>query len=311
MNKNVEMNARNKVSIVGCGRVGMTTAYSMLLTGTPTDIVLFDKEIEKIKGEKLDLKDALFLTDYVNLVATDNFSDLEGSKLVVITAGSAQKPGETRLDLCKHNTNLLECILPEIIKVAPDAIILMITNPVDVLTYKANQIVQNAGGRIFGSGTMLDTARFCYYLSEKLFVDPKSINAYILGEHGDNSFPVYKNATIGGQRLVDFPGVTQELIDEAYDLTKKTAANIIEAKGSTYYGIATMATKIMETIFSDAKTVLPLSVPLMDYHGHSGVALSVPCVLGTNGIERVLDIELSSDEEKKLAQAVKVLKQYI
>lgn len=311
MNKNVEINTRNKVSIVGCGRVGMTTAYSMLLTGTPTDIVLFDKEIEKIKGEKLDLKDALFLTDYVNLVATDNFSDLEGSKLVVITAGSAQKPGETRLDLCKHNTDLLECILPEIVKVAPDAIILMITNPVDVLTYKANQIVQNAGGRIFGSGTMLDTARFCYYLSEKLFVDPKSINAYILGEHGDNSFPVYKNATIGGQRLVDFPGVTQELIDEAYDLTKKTAANIIEAKGSTYYGIATMATKIMETIFSDAKTVLPLSVPLMDYHSHSGVALSVPCVLGANGIERVLDIEFSEEEEKSLEKAVNVLKQYI
>lgn len=311
MNQKNNVDKRNKVSIVGCGRVGMTTAYSMLLSQIPVEIVLFDKDKKRILGEKWDLEDALLFSNYVNLVATDDFKDLEGSNLVVITAGVAQKPGETRLDLCKNNIKILESILPEIIKVAPNAIILMIANPVDVLTYKANQMVKNAGGRIFGSGTLLDTSRFCYYLSEKICVDPKSINAYVLGEHGDNSFPVYKNATIGGEKLMSFPCINEKVVEEAYGLARTAAARIIEAKGATYYGIATVATKIMETIFSDAKTVFPLSVPLMNYHGHSGVALSVPCVLGANGIERVLDIDLSKDEEEKLDKAVKVLKQYI
>lgn len=311
MNQKNDFDKSNKVSIVGCGRVGMTTAYSMLLTGTPTDIVLFDRDKKKVLGEKTDLEDALFFSDYVNLIATNDFKDLEGSKLVIITAGVAQKPGETRLDLCKNNCEILESILPGIVKAAPEAVILMIANPVDILTYKANQIVPNAGGRIFGSGTMLDTSRFCYYLSEKLNVDPKSINAYILGEHGDNSFPVYKNATIGGTKLMDFPGVNEELIKEAYRLTKTAAARIIEGKGATYYGIATVATKIMEAIFSDAKLVMPLSVPLMDYKGYSGVALSVPCVLGAKGIERVLDIDFSEEEKNNFEKTVEVLKQYI
>lgn len=309
--KNKVSDKKVKVSIVGCGRVGATTAYSMMLTGIPTDIVLFDTDTKKILGEKLDLQDILALSDFVNLKATNDFKDLEGSDLVVMTAGFAQKPGETRLDLCKKNTAILESILPEVVKVAPEAIILMIANPVDVLTYKANQIAPNAKGRIFGSGTTLDTARFCYYLSEKLNIDPKSINAYVLGEHGNNSFLVRTNATIGGNKLANFRGIDEKMIDESYELARTAAARIIEAKGATYYGIATVATKIMETIFSDAKTIFPLSVPLDNYHGHSGVALSVPCVLGMNGIERVLDIDLSKDEEEKLAGAVKVLKEYI
>jgi len=299
-----------KVSIIGAGRVGTTAAFTMLLDGTPTEIVLYGRDKQKMLGEKLDLEHALPFLDYVNIVATDSFDDIAGSHLIVYTAGAAQAPGETRLDLFKKNLDILEKVLPEVNQVAPDALIAIIANPVDVLTYHAHQIIPSASKRIFGSGTMLDTARFRFHLAEKMKVNPQSVHAYILGEHGDSSFPVYAFGTVGGQRILDFPNIDKQNIFDAFEKARKAAYNIIKAKGSTYYAIGVVAKKIMETIFSDAKTVLPLSVPLHDYHGHSGVSLSVPCVLGADGIEKVLNIELSPEEQRGLAHSVKTLKQF-
>ncbi len=299
-----------KVSIVGLGKVGMSAAYAMMLDGTPTEIVLVSREKEKAMGEKLDLEHALPFLDYVAITATNDYADIAGSHLVVITAGAAQKPGETRLNLCDNNRKILEEILPKIHTAAPDALILIIANPVDVLTYHAHQIIPIAKGRIFGSGTMLDTARFKFHLAEHLHVNPKSVHAYVLGEHGDSSFPVYANATVGGQRLMEFEGMSMEVVQDAYKKAREAAYNIIKAKGATYYAIGVVATKIMEAVFSDAKTVFPLSVPLDAYYGHSDVCLSVPCVLGTNGVERVLHLELSQQEQENLAKSVDVLKQY-
>jgi len=299
-----------KVGIVGLGKVGSTVAYAMMLDGTPSEIVLLARDKAKAEGEKLDMEHALPFLDYVKLTATDDYADLAGSQLIIITAGVAQKPGETRLDLCRNNATILEEILPKIVYAEPNALVLIIANPVDVLTHMAHRIVPKAAGRIFGSGTTLDTARFRYHLGEQLQVNPKSIHAYVLGEHGDSSFPVYQYATVGGTRLLDFPGVTQEIVQHCYDLARKAAYNIIESKGATYYAIGVVATKLMEAICSDAKTIFPLSVPLDNYRGHSGVALSVPCILGRNGIERVLDIDLSPEEEEHLAKSVQALKQY-
>lgn len=299
-----------KVSIVGVGRVGTTAAYAMMLDGTPTDIVLLARDKKKAVGEKLDLEHALPFIDYVNIVATDDYADIAGSHLVVITAGAAQQPGETRLDLCNKNLAILQEILPKVNQAAPDAVILIIANPVDVLTFWAHQIVPNAKGRIFGSGTMLDTARFRYHIGEAIGINPKNIHAYLLGEHGDSSFPVYANATIGGQRLMDLSGMSLQVIQDAYTKSRDAAYKIIEAKGATFYAIGVVATKIMEAIFSDAKTVFPLSVPLNNYYGHTGVALSVPCVLGTRGIERVLEIDLSKEEQEHLATSVQSLQQF-
>jgi len=299
-----------KVSIVGLGKVGMSAAYAMMLDGTPTEIVLVSREKEKAMGEKLDLEHALPFLDYVTITATDDYADVAGSHLVVITAGAAQKPGETRLNLCDNNRKILEDILPKIHIAAPDALILIIANPVDVLTYHAHQIIPNAKGRIFGSGTMLDTARFKFHLAEHLQVNPKSVHAYVLGEHGDSSFPVYANATVGGQKLMEFEGINIEIIQDAYIKARQAAYNIIQAKGATYYAIGVVATKIMEAIFSDAKTVFPLSVPLENYYGHSGVSLSVPCVLGARGVERVLHLDLSQEEQEHLAKSVAVLHEY-
>lgn len=299
-----------KVSIVGLGKVGMSAAYAMMLDGTPTEIVLVSREKEKAVGEKLDLEHALPFLDYVTITATDDYADIAGSRLVVITAGAAQKPGETRLNLCDNNRKILEEILPKIEAAAPDALILIVSNPVDVLTYHAHHIIPHAKGRIFGSGTMLDTARFKFHLAEYLHINPKSVHAYVLGEHGDSSFPVYAHATVGGQKLMDFEGMSVEVIQDAYTKARQAAYNIIQAKGATYYAIGVVATKIMEAIFSDAKTVFPLSVPLENYYGHSGVSLSVPCVLGARGIERVLHLDLSQEEQEHLAKSVAVLQEY-
>ena len=299
-----------KVSIIGCGNVGVTAAYAMMLDGTPTEIVLVSRDLKKARGEKLDLEHALPFLDYVKITATDDYKDIAGSHLVVYTAGVAQRPGDTRLDLCDRNIAILRTILPEIMKNAPDAVLLMIANPVDILTYYANKQYPQAKGRIFGSGTMLDTARFRFHLSEKLGVDPQSVHAYILGEHGDSSFPVFAHATVGGKKLTSFDGMTDAVIKDAYTQARQAAYNIIQAKGATYYAIGIVARRIMQVIQSDAKTVLPLSVPLDGLYGEKGVSLSVPCVLGSRGVENVLEIELSAQEQAGLKKSADQLRSY-
>lgn len=302
-----------KVSIVGLGHVGSTTAFSMLLDGTPSELVLYARDKQKAVGEKLDLEHALPFLNYTNIIATDNFKDMENSNLIVIAAGAAQKPGETRLDLIKSNLAIIDDIMPKILLHAPTSPILIISNPVDVLTYRANQIAGTSsakGTRIFGSGTMLDTARFRYHLSEYIKVNPRSIHAYVLGEHGDTSFPVYHHATVGGQKLSEFPGFSKEQVKDAYQKARNAAYNIIEAKGATFYAIAVVATQIMRSMYSDARTVMPVSVPLHNYRGYSNVALSVPCVVGDKGVEQILSLDLSAEEQKNLEISIKTLQSY-
>ena len=300
-----------KVAVVGCGKVGMTAAYAMMLSGTPTEIVLFDRNKDKAMGEKLDLEHALsLLSGYVNITATDNYADLSESRLIVYSAGAAQQPGQTRLDLVNTNKKILEEVLPKINQAAPKSVILIVANPVDVLTYFAHKLIPDAGGKIFGSGTMLDTARLRFHLSEALKINPHSIHAYVLGEHGDSSFPVFANTTVGGQKLLEVPGMSETVVAEAYQKTKEAANKIIGAKGATYYAIGVVVMKIMQAVFSDSKTVYPLSVPLDNYLGFSGVALSVPCILGVNGVEKILAVDLSPAEKAALEKSVVALKPY-
>lgn len=300
-----------KVGVMGCGKVGMTAAYAMMLSGTPTEIVLFDRNKDKAMGEKLDLEHALsLLSGYVNITATDNYNDLAEARLIVYSAGVAQQPGQTRLDLVNTNKKILEEVLPKINQAAPASVILIVANPVDVLTYYAHKLILDAGGRVFGSGTMLDTARLRFHLSESLKINPHSIHAYVLGEHGDSSFPVFANTTVGGQKLLEVPGMSETVVMEAYQKTREAANKIIEAKGATYYAIGVVVMKIMQAVFSDSKTVYPLSVPLNDYLGFSGVALSIPCILGENGVEKILAVDLSPTEKVALEKSVAALKPY-
>ena len=301
----------NKVAIFGCGRVGMTTAYALLLQGITNELVLFNRTVDKIKGEELDLEHGMTFLDSAQITATNDYADLTDSDVVIYTTGSSQKPGETRLDLLDHNLAILQKTLPQIIRYAPDAILLMITNPVDILTYKAYLMANWPKGRILGSGTALDTSRFRFHLSEFLHVSPASIHAYVLGEHGDSSFPAVSGASVGGQHITNFPNFSAEKVVAAYQKTRDAAYKIIKAKGSTYYGIASVAARLVEAILRDEKSIFPVSIPLHDYYEQNGVALSVPCVIGRGGVEEIIDIKLSWEEKQQLEKSVETLKKYL
>lgn len=305
------MKNSNKVAIVGCGKVGMTAAFSILHGNSVNELVLLGRCVDDIIGEELDLEHGMSFLSPAKVHATESYQDLKECDIVVITAGASQKPGETRLDLAAKNIAIIEDIIPKVVNAAPEAVILIVSNPVDVLTYKAYHLAGLPKGQIFGSGTTLDTARFRFHLSEFLKVNPRSIHAYILGEHGDSSFPAISSASVGGQPLMTMDNFSQEKAMAAYEKSRDAAYKIIESKGATFYAIGAVVAHMVKTILSDAKSILPVSIPLHNYMGHSGVALSVPCVVGRNGVEDSLEVKLDWNEKQKLEHSVRTLRQYL
>lgn len=305
------MQCTRKVSIVGCGSVGATSAYAYLLSGAVTEISLIDRDKNKARGLCLDLEHARSLTPNVEIDYSDDLAACKGSSIVVITAGKRQEDGESRLDLVKANKAIFADIIPKIVKAAPDAILLVVSNPVDIMTYFAIKYAKLPAGRVFGSGTLLDSARLQFHISEKIKVHPSSIDAYILGEHGDSSFPVYSSANVLGKPLFEFKGFNAKTGQKVYEETKNAAYRIIHDQGYTCYSIATAIREITETIFEDGKKVFPLSTMIKNYYGHSNLCLSVPCVLGKNGIESVLKVPLNKTEQSSLKKSVDTLKPYL
>ena len=297
-----------RVTICGAGKVGMTAAYALLLSGFTQEITLFGRHLDKLRGEKLDLEHAMALSHKTKISITDKYEDLAGTDVFVFCAGAAQNPGDTRLDLASKNLSIVDQMAPQLLEAAPEAILLMVANPVDLMTYRAQELINARPGQIFGSGTLLDTARFRFHLSESLPVTSRSIHAYVLGEHGDHSFPVYSSATIGGQKMLDFPGFSFEQAQSAYQKARDAAYAIIESKGATYYGIGASIVKIVRSIWRDSQSVLPLSTVLYDYYGQSQMAASVPCILGRTGIQQVLKVDLNESEQAALAAGVAALK---
>ena len=300
-----------KVSIGGCGNVGATAAYAMLLDGTPSEIVLVDRNKDLVEGLLLDFEHSLPFVNYSKIVASTDYSACADSHLIVVTAGARQQEGETRLQLIEKNRKIFAQIIPELAKVAPNSILLIVSNPVDVLTYEALKLSGFPAGRVFGTGTLLDTARFRFHISERLCLNPKSIEAYVLGEHGDSSFPVFSSANVAGKPLFEFEGFTEQVGKACYEETKNAAYRIIHDMGFTCYSIATVIREIMINIFQHSKIVLPLSVSLENYYGHSGVALSVPCVLDSRGVSDMITVPLDDAEQAMLAASVKTLKGYL
>jgi L-lactate dehydrogenase len=301
----------NKVAIIGCGKVGMTAAFSILHDGIVDELILFGRSKSDLVGEQLDLEHGLSFLHHAKVKSTVDYRDLAGCDLVVMTAGAAQKPGETRLDLTKNNIRIVEEVIPRIVAATPNSVILIVSNPVDVLTYKAYLKAGLPKGRVFGSGTTLDTARFRFHLSEFLNINPRSIHTYILGEHGDNSFPAISSATIGGQPLMSMPNFSEQKAFDAYEKAKLAAYRIIESKGATYYAIGVVIAHIVKSVLKDSRSVLPVSIPLHNYHGINGIAMSVPCIIGKHGVEETLQIKLSWEEKKKLEAAAVELKKYL
>jgi L-lactate dehydrogenase len=286
--------------IVGAGHVGATLAYSLVLDGLAPEIVLIDRDHRRAEGEAMDLNHAVPFSTPCRVWA-GGYEDCAGAAVVVLTAGAGQKSGETRLDLAGRNAAIFADVVPRITAVTRDAILLVATNPVDVLTYAAWKQSGLPAHRVIGSGTILDTARFRYLLSGHFGVDARSVHAYVIGEHGDSEVPVWSLANIAGMRLPDFRaahdlGPDQAAMDAIVEDTRRAAYHIIERKGATYFAVAAGLLRILEAILRDQATVLSVSSLVPSHYGIADVCLSVPTVVTRNGIERVLHLPLSEEE---------------
>jgi L-lactate dehydrogenase len=304
-----------RVVVVGTGNVGSTFAYALMFSGLAAEIVLIDANHARAEGEAMDLNHTEPFTGATRVWA-GNYSDCAGAAITVVAAGTGQRPGETRLDLVKRNAEIFGKIVPEIAKNNPDGILLIATNPVDVLTYASLKFSGLPPNRVFGSGTILDTARFRHLLSKHFGVDPRSVHAYIIGEHGDSEVPVWSLANIAGFRLEEFAAAEGVSLSETekqsiFVQTRDAAYHIIERKGATYYAVAAGLLRIVEAILRDQHTVLSVSSLVNDYYGINNVCLSLPTVVSREGVERALKIQLSEEEERGLKNSASVLQKTI
>lgn len=304
-----------RVAIVGAGNVGSTYAYTLLLSGLASEIVLIDANRAKAEGEAMDLNHAVPFVFPTRIWAGD-YADCAGAALTVLAAGPGTKPGQSRLDIVARNSEVWRQIIPPIVRHNPDGLLLIATNPVDVLTYAALKLSGLPANRVLGSGTILDTARFRYLLSEHFHVDARSVHAYIIGEHGDSEVPVWSSANIAGMRLPDFCRTQKRELDaaamqEIFAQTRDAAYHIIERKGATYYAVAAGLMQITRAILRNQNTVLSVSTLMQDYYGVSDVCFSLPAIVNRSGVEQVLRLELDPEEVQKLRHSAEVLKQTI
>jgi L-lactate dehydrogenase len=304
-----------RVAVVGTGNVGSTFAYTLLLSGLAAEIVLIDTNQVKAEGEAMDLEHAIPFA-HPTQVRTGTYADCAQAAVVVITAGAAQKPGETRLDLASRNGAIIRQIVDQITRQKPEGILLITTNPVDVMTYAAWKLSGLSAGRVIGSGTILDTSRFRYLLSQFYGVDPHSVHAHIIGEHGDSEVPAWSLANISGMRLADFCTARgwdydQNKMDQLFLKTRNAAYEIIKRKGATYYAVAAGLTRIVEAILRNQKTMLSVSSLIRDYYDFKDVCFSLPAVISQEGVEWVLHLDLNAEEIEQLRRSVQVLKKAV
>ena len=304
-----------KIAIAGAGNVGATFAYALLGSGLASQIVLIDNNQKRAQGEAMDLNHAVPLTHSTRIWAGD-YSDCAGAAITVVTAGTGQKPGETRLDLVQRNYAIYQSIIPQIINHNPDGILLIASNPLDILSYAAMKLSGLPASRVIGSGTILDTARFRYLLSQHAGVDPRSVHAFIIGEHGDSEVPVWSSANIAGMNLTDYCKMNcedyePEVYKKIFEQTRDAAYQIIELKGATFYGIGMSLVRIVEAILRGQYTVLSVSTLIQDYYGINDVYLSLPCIIDRNGVSKFLRLPLNESEIEGLQKSAAVLKETI
>lgn len=302
-----------KLAIVGAGAVGATLAYAALARGTARTVALLDVNRRKAEAEVLDLRHGQMFVPQAEIIGSDDVAVCEGADVVVMTAGAKQKPGQSRLDLAESTVGLTRKILPGIVDVAPDAIYLMVTNPVDVVTYAAQKICGLPRERVFGSGTVLDTSRLRAAIARQAGVAVGNVHAYIAGEHGDSEIVLWSSASIAGVPLLDWrglggrPALDAEVRSGIATDVMQSAYRIIEGKGATNYAIGLAATRIIEAVLHDEARVLPVSTFLDDYHGITDVCLSVPALVDRRGAVETIEVPLSDEELRDLrASADKV-----
>ena len=301
-----------KVAVVGCGFVGSATAFALMQSGLFSEMVLVDVDKDRAEGEALDIAHGMPLARPVQIYA-GSYDDASDAAIIIITAGANQKPGETRLDLVKKNAAIFKSIMPEFAKRDCKGIMLVVANPVDVLTYAAIKYSNLPVNRVIGSGTVLDTARLKYLLGEHLKVDSRSIHAFIIGEHGDSEFAAWSSANVSGVPLHDFCEMRGHVTHEKSRLAiedgvRNSAYEIIKRKHATYYGIAMAVKRICEAIIRDEKSVLPVSNLINGLYGINDVTLSLPAIIGKDGVEDLVPIRLSAEEHKKLSDSAEIIK---
>ena len=300
-----------KAAMIGCGFVGSASAFALMQSGLFSELVLIDANHDKAEGEAMDIAHGLPFAGQMKIYAGE-YDDIVDAAVIIVTAGAAQKPGETRLDLVNKNVNIFKSIIPEIAKRNYKGILLIVANPVDILTYTAVKLSGLPENRVIGSGTVLDTARLKYALGEHLEVDSRSVHSFIIGEHGDSEIVAWSSTNVSGIPVNDFCELRghfnhEEAMHRIADDVKNSAYDIIEKKGATYYGIAMSVKRICECIMRDEKSILPISSMMHGEYGISDICLSMPTVVGREGVETRVPIQLNEQEESALSASAEQL----
>ena len=307
-----ERKSTNKVGLIGTGMVGASFAYSLMQRGVANELVLIDADAARAEGEMMDLNHGLPFVRPMRIIA-GGYADLADAEVIVICAGVGQRPGQSRLDLLRTNAGIFRDILPKVDAVNNSAIIIVATNPVDLLTQISSQILGLEPCRVMGSGTALDTARLRYMLGVHYGVDSRSVHAYVVGEHGDSELALWSLSNIAGVRLADFVGANgqgydQAALDRIFDQTRNAAYEIIQRKKATYYAIGLGLLSIVESILRDQHTVMTVSSPLFGQYGVNGISISMPAIVGRSGVEKVLNLPLSDAELAAFQSSARTLK---
>ncbi|GEP23408.1 L-lactate dehydrogenase 1 [Lentilactobacillus diolivorans] len=300
---------RQKVALIGDGAVGSSYAYAMMHQGLAEEFVIVDVIKKRTEGDALDLEDAQVFTSPKHIYSGD-YSDCADADLAIITAGAPQKPGETRLDLVNKNLKIMQSIIKPLVGSGFKGVLVVAANPVDILTYAAQKFSGFPKNRVFGSGTSLDSARLRVALGKKLDLNPQSVDAYILGEHGDSEFAAYSAARIGGQPFLDVAkkaGLSSDDLATIEDQTRHKAYEIINRKGATFYGVATCLMRISRAVLRDENTILPVGAPLDGEYGLTDIYIGTPAVINANGIAKVIEVPLNDDEKAKMTASAETL----
>lgn len=309
--ENANINPR-KVAMIGCGFVGSTSVYAIMQSGIASEIVLIDANMERAEGEAMDISHAIPFSTTQRIYAGD-YADIKDAALVIVTAGAAQKPGETRLDLVNKNVKIFKSIIPQIRDSGFCGIMMIVSNPVDILTYVAWKLSGFSKERVIGSGTVLDSARLKYMLGEHLDVDARNVHAYVIGEHGDSEIVAWSSADVSGVNVNQFCEIRGHFQHESSmkkiaDDVKNSAYEIIEKKHATYYGVASAVRRISEVILKNEKSILPVSSLMEGEYGIGDIYLSMPAVVTSSGVETKVHIDLSYEELTNLQNSAKTLK---
>ena len=304
-----------KVSIIGAGNVGATIAYTLTVSGLAAEIALIDINKDKAKGEALDIFQGTTYSAPVNIYQGE-YPDINGSDIVIVTFGMARRPGQTRIDLAQANVNIIKSAMPEITKYAPNAVYIVVSNPVDILTYTIAKVCGLPENKVIGTGTLLDSSRLRSELSARLKISPKNVHAYVFGEHGDTSMIPWSLTSIGGLDVKtycrsvckEYRSFKVEDLEEIEAQVRNSGARIINWKGATYYAIALTVKRICECVLGDSNSILPVSSLIHNRYGIDDVCISLPCIIGSEGIKGFVNPPLTDDELVLLQKSGKAMR---